>query len=62
MDLHLAACLIDGRRYRGGDLAVRILEEAIEHGEGELTDISLSILRHAASGAARGHHVTLSGF
>jgi long-subunit acyl-CoA synthetase (AMP-forming)/GNAT superfamily N-acetyltransferase len=51
MDLHLAAHLIHCDDDEAGGLAVEILENLIEHGEGELTETALTILRHAAPGA-----------
>ncbi len=51
MDLHHAAHLIHSRDPETGESAVTILEHEVEHGEGALTDTTLNILRHAASGA-----------
>ena len=51
MDLHLAAHLIHSRDPETGESAVTILEHEVVHGEGALTDTTLNILRHAASGA-----------
>jgi len=50
MDLHLAACLMNSSDDEAAEHAADILENVIEHGEGELTDTTLAILRHAASG------------
>ncbi len=48
MDLHLAASLMDSDDVEVGEQAISILENLIEHGEGEFIDTTLSILRHAA--------------
>ncbi len=52
MDLHLAAHLMESTDSEIGVTAVDILEHVIERGEGDFTDIALSILRHAAVGAS----------
>jgi len=49
MGLHHAACLMSSTDREVAEQAVDLLEDTIEHGEGELTDTILSILRHAAS-------------
>jgi len=51
MDLHLAAHLIHSEDAAAGRSAVAILEKVVEHGEGELTDTALTVLRHAAFGS-----------
>ncbi len=49
MALHHLACLMNSTDTEIAEQAVDLLEDAIETGEGELTDTTLSILRHAAS-------------
>jgi long-subunit acyl-CoA synthetase (AMP-forming)/GNAT superfamily N-acetyltransferase len=49
MDLHLAAHLLAAADDGTGELAVEILENAIECGSGELTDTALSLLRRSAT-------------
>jgi len=48
-DLHHLACLMNSTDSEIAERAVDLLENAIETGEGELSETTLSILRHAAS-------------
>ncbi|MCU0302796.1 MAG: AMP-binding protein [Thermoanaerobaculales bacterium] len=48
-DLHLAAHLLNAADDETGELAVEILDNAIECGGGELTDTALSLLRRSAT-------------
>ncbi len=50
MDLHHVACVMNSADTEVAERAVALLEDTIEHGEGELTETTLSILRHTASG------------
>lgn len=49
MELHLAASLIHSEDVEAGEIAVRILEHAIDHGESDFVETALHILRHATS-------------
>ena len=51
MDLHVAADLLDCADPEIGLDAVRFLEGVVDHGEGELVETVLAVLRHAAAGA-----------
>ncbi len=49
MDLHHAACLMNSTEREIAEQAADLLEDTIDHGEGELTEVALSVLRHGAS-------------